>query len=377
MRLRAHIAIAGCLLATGASAGTEVSPLLRAFVEERYDDDPLSVGHGGGQLMTKLSAQLGVSAEQRTLEGHAWYAPDLMLRHGSGSTALDHRAAVGMRARLSRTDDVRGWARLWRVSDPTSLPRLGLARTLSPILYGQAGVDVRGALSPRWIGRLGHAAEGARIDAHAEAPGLYHSPRAELTFLASRRLELGGEYRFQLFRRGDEGAYAHGGTAFVRYRLTRQTSAAVRAGPIAVESRSGSALLPRVLVEVSRDGPTVDFALAFGEDLVGASGFTAALWAHHASALVEVRPSARMRAFAAASYFRNAPVGRLGFDPLAPREDDAQGYVAGAGLEWRFNPDLAAIGTVERFAQLGGATDELARNIASLRLVATPWRWVE
>ena len=87
-----------CLLATSAvaSAGTDVIPSLKLAAEERYDDAALlRVGpDGAGQLMTKLSPTAGLEVKQATFDAKAWYALDLLLHHGSGTTSLSPRPAA-------------------------------------------------------------------------------------------------------------------------------------------------------------------------------------------------------------------------------------------------------------------------------------------
>ena len=58
------------------------------------------------------------------------------------------------------------------------------------------------------------------------------------------------------------------------------------------KANAGSGLwqpFPRAQLELGREGERVDLALVLGHDLMGASGFTAALWADYGSALVDWR----------------------------------------------------------------------------------------
>jgi len=97
--------LAACVLgvAPGAMAATVLDSSLRLTAEERYDDDfRLSEDSTGGQLMTKLTPRLGLEMKDPRTTGEAFYATDLLMRHGSGKTTLDHRAGLQLRHVLSR-----------------------------------------------------------------------------------------------------------------------------------------------------------------------------------------------------------------------------------------------------------------------------------
>src|SRR5690242_17130011 len=129
MRTIRELAIACALLvAASATAAVKLKPTLRLGVEERYDDDLLlHVGPAGGsQLMTKLGPEAELSLESRTFTSKAWYAADLVARHGSGTTSLDHRGGLELHEEPSRRSRIELSLHVWRVSDPSSLPRLGM-----------------------------------------------------------------------------------------------------------------------------------------------------------------------------------------------------------------------------------------------------------
>src|SRR5687767_14829116 len=94
------------LLCAGGAAwgGTVVEPTLELTAEERYDDAAmLRTGDGAaGQMMTKLSPKGGFKLSTPTLESSAWYTPDVLFRHGSGTVGLDHRGQLDLRTSLSR-----------------------------------------------------------------------------------------------------------------------------------------------------------------------------------------------------------------------------------------------------------------------------------
>src|SRR5260370_33752780 len=150
---------AGCLafamlLIGGRAAGeAQVVPTLRLAAEERYDDDALlrTSPQGGGPMITKLSPQIGLNVSDETLETGGWYAADFLFRHGSHTTDLDHRAAYTFDKKFSRTFELDSHLNFWRVSDPTALPRLGMARALAPIMDARAEISAHIALSERLV----------------------------------------------------------------------------------------------------------------------------------------------------------------------------------------------------------------------------------
>ena len=90
------------LLSGSALAEWDVSPRLKVGFEERYDDDALyqpELPEGApGQLMSKLTPQLGVSAATHTFESDGWYAADFLLRHGSGRFTVDSSGGADAQA---------------------------------------------------------------------------------------------------------------------------------------------------------------------------------------------------------------------------------------------------------------------------------------
>ncbi|XXF80864.1 hypothetical protein P2318_14215 [Myxococcaceae bacterium GXIMD 01537] len=371
--------VAGTLLGAGAaSAATVYDSSLRFMVEERYDDDlRLSDGLAGGQFMTKFTPRLMGEAKNARLTAEGFYAADLLVRHGSGNVSLDHRAGLETRYLLSRRLRVDVTGRVYRVTDPTSLPRQGLARSTTPTLYGQARLTLLGRVTSRLDVRATYAFEGARMYQSGLAPSYVHTPSAELLYRGTRRLTLGLEYRYQGFVFANEYSDAHAAIGSLRYRLSRVTTLTVRGGPVFFRQPTalgGSGVVPRVALELARDGQFVDWGFVVGHDLVGASGFTDALWADYASLMATRRFSARLSLTGAASYFRNG---------LAPGEDFfeargerlAQGYAVGLGLEYRWTRRLSMQGALDRIAQVGavGTGVDLTRNVAAVRFIYTAW----
>ncbi len=373
------------LVAPVASGATVLDSSLRITAEERYDDDlRLSEARpvdgepaADGQFMTKLTPRLGVEARNERLTAGGFYAADMLARHGSGKVTLDHRAGVDLRQVLTRRLRVDVTGRFFRVTDPTSLPREGVARSSAPTLYAQSRLALSGRVTERLDARATYAFEGARVYEAGREPGYVHTPSVDVFYRATRRLTLGLEYRYQGFVFTNEYADAHGATASLRYRLSRVTTATVRGGPVFFQQDAAlgpSGVLPRASVELLYEGQRMEWGFAAGHDLVGASGFTNAMWADYASLVGIRRFSEKLSVYGRASYFRN---GR------APGEDFfetsgeflAQGYALGLGLEYRLDRRLTVQGALDRVAQVGavGTSTDLARNVAAVRLIWTAW----
>ncbi len=381
-RLLGALCALASLCGTEAFAGVQVTPGLKISAEQRYDDGLLlgAPAGGVGQMMSKLSPQLSLDLKDPTLTTEAWYTPDLIFRYGSGNATVDHRGRLFVKKALSRTNGFRGEMQVWRVTDPTSLPRLGMARTVSPVAYGKGELSYWGMLSERWNTRAGYRLEAAKVLETGTSTGLVHSPFAELEYAFSRRFAAGTEYRFQYFQLGDETDYGHGIFGTLRYRLTEHTNLSARGGPVffqRVHEHTGEhthqgdqAVMPRVTMELARDGETFDAALVAGYDLVGASGFSSALWAQYAGALFGFRLTNAVNTYAAGSFFRNAEAPGVGFE-FGPNPNSSQGYAMGLGVEWKFNRSMSLIGSADRIVQVGDPTTNLIRNIAAVRLQVT------
>ncbi|MGQ0507904.1 MAG: hypothetical protein ACT4TC_21590 [Myxococcaceae bacterium] len=369
-----QLALAALLFSPVTLAAVSFEPTLRLAAEERYDDDALlRTQTGQGQLMTKLSPQAGVRLTDETLQLKSWYAVDLWLRHGTGTTNLDHRAELDLRRKLSRQLKVDTKAQIWRVSDPTSLPRLGLAREVVPILYGKAQLGLENDFSERWRGRVGYRFEAAQVYLPGRAAGFAHSPYTQAWWKATRRTELGGEYRYQLFTFGTDISQSHGIFAGYRHRVTRDTNFTAQAGPVFFRGNDGtSGVLPRLALELLREGEQMDLGVIVGHDLVGASGFTSAVWADFASLIGSYHFTPELRVFAQGSIYRNGRAPNVGVNPFdVTSSTTTQGYAVGGGAEWRFIRNGAVQAAVDRISQVGtvDTTGLLTRNIAALRLV--------
>ncbi|MFL5348009.1 MAG: hypothetical protein ACJ8AT_24730 [Hyalangium sp.] len=376
--VRRLLAACGLLAGQAALAGTVLDPSLKITAEERYDDDFRLAEGTGGQLMTKLSPRFGLEVKDPRTTSEAFYSADLLVRHGSGNASLDHRGGLTLGHELSRRLKLDFTGKLFRVTDPTSLPREGVARSLSPTLYGQAKLSVTERATERLDLKASYAFEGAKVYEEGRAPGFVHTPSVEAWYHETRRLSLGLEYRYQGFLFENQFSHAQGAFAGLRYRLTRPTTLTVRGGPVLYTSPEGqSGWLPRVAVGLERDGELLDLGVSAGHDLVGASGFTNALWADYASVMVSRRFDDRLSAHAAASYFRNGRAPNEGAFRWNESPYVSQGYAVGGSVDYRLTREVTLQGAVDRIAQVGAgdvaAGVDLARNVLAVRLVVSAW----
>jgi hypothetical protein len=390
------------LTAPAALAGTVYTPSLQVTAEERYDTDLRlrAEAGGGGQLMSKLTPRLGLEAKDPTLTLGAFYSADALFRHGSGTLSLDHRGGLDLKKQLTRNLKLDSAVRVFRVTDPTSLPRQGLGATFDPILYGKASVGLGGRVSKRVNMRASYGFEAARVypadpgtgvgvglEGRSARGDFVHTPMVEAWYGVSRRLLLGAEYRYQGFQLSSGLDQAHSPGAMLRYHLTRWTTFTARGGPVLYrpDDGVGQGTIPRVQLELTREVEHAALGIVVGHDLVGASGFDRTLWADYASIVASRAFSDRFNVFGAASYFRNGGAPNQGLFSFDARDSVSQGYAVGGGVEYRLNRYLALQGTVDRIAQVGGpqapapggagATDavDLSRNVAAVRAVFTAW----
>lgn len=373
--------LASLMLAAPVAQGATVwEPRLRVTAEGRYDDDlRLGDGEAGGQLMSKLSPRLGLEAKDGRLTLDSFYAADLLVRHGSGKVTLDHRAGVDVRQLLTRRLRVDTAVRVYRVTDPSSLPRDGLARSLSPTFFTQARLGLAARATERLDVGVRYTFEAVRILEAGRLPGYAHVPSVEAWYRSTRRLSLGLEYRYQGLLYAGEVGQSHGLAAGLRYRLTRPMTFTARAGPVRYLAPDGQpgGWVPRVSLELMREGELLDVGVAVGHDLVGATGFANALWADYASVVFDRRFTQRLSAFGAASFFRNGRAPSQDWGVFNGSPTVSQGYAVSAGVEYRLNRQLSVQGAVDRIAQVGAAetagTGDLTRNVFAVRLVVTPW----
>lgn len=363
-----------------ALAATVVEPRLKLSLEERYDDDfRLNLGGTGGQLMTKMSPKLGLDVKDPTLTLDSFYAADFLMRHGSGNLSLDHRGGLTVKKFLTRRLRVEVSGNIYRVTDPTSLPRESVARAASPVLYGTSRLYVSEKLSRRVDVGAGYSFEGVKLlELGPTQPGFVHTPFAEAWLRTTRRLSLGLEYRYQAFLYGENLDQAHTLSAALRYRLTRHTTFTARGGPVSYLGGDGTrGLLPRVKLELAHEAGRFDLGLVAGHDLVGASGFTTALWADYAGMVFNHHFTPGFSLYGTASFFRNGHAPGEGAFQWQKDPTVSQGYAVGAGVEFKVNRYMSVQGAVDRIAQVGvaeaAAAVGLTRNVAAVRLHMTAW----
>lgn len=386
--LAAALAATG-LGAPGARAEVAVTSGLRVTAEQRFDDGATALEAGGsiGGLLSRLSATGRVGLKGHTFGVGLGYTPSLLVSNTSGSWSLDHMAQLDLSKRLSERVRFEAAAQGWRVTDPTSLPRLGMAVFNEPALYGRADARALADVARRWRLVGAYRFEAARLvrPNRPSDPGFAHMPSLALEHALTPRTMLGLEYRYQGFLFASDVAQAHGPALRLGYLLSRSVGLQVTAGPTfyaAAGARPASGWMPRAAVDLHGEGPVVDWGLSVGHDLVGASGFDAARWATFGAGMLGWQLTRELRLNAAANYFRNGlPPGQgaLPWTGAGPAQGVNQGYTVGAGLELRLAPELQLIGSVTRIDQLGAplgtaAAATTARNLASVRAVWTVWQ---
>jgi hypothetical protein len=356
-----------------------IEPILRLALEERYDDDVLLTGSqdAPGAFLTKIMPQVGLRLDQRRTKLETFYGPDILWRSGSGQVQLDHRAAFELHTDLSRKSQIDAVARFWDTSDPLSLPRQGLARTLARTFYGIGQIGWRQEFAPRWSFLLGYRFEGAKVDETNHPPGFLNSPSIEVDYRLTRRADLGAEFRLQLFKFGDNNGIANSPGLVWRYRMSRSANIKVSAGAAFYREHldpSKNGVVPRFQIDVAQKiTKRLDWVFTVGHDLVGASGFSTAVWADYSSLTLSWQLLEKLRLFGYGSFFRNGPMPNIGVFPLKVDQEKgvAAGYGLGGGAEWRFNRHVAIQATYDRLDQVGSvdpAQTSLTRNIVAARL---------
>ncbi|HZX42095.1 MAG TPA: hypothetical protein VFE93_09670 [Myxococcaceae bacterium] len=388
---RAAVAVVGLLAVAPPPARAEirterrsehsepVEPILRLALEQRYDDDVLLSGgqDAPGAFLTKVMPQLGLRLNQRTLKFEGFYEPQLLYRNTGGQLEVDHRAALELHTDASRTAHIDALGQFWDTSDPLSLPRQGLARTLARTLYGRAALGWQQRFAPRWSFLLGYRFEGAKVHEPDHPPGFLNSPSIELDYRLTRRADVGAEYRFQLFNFGGNNAVAHSPGLVWKYRLSRSARIQVSGGAAFYSEHQHpekNGIVPRFQVDVAQQiSKRLDWIFTVGHDLVGASGFSTAVWADYSSLTLSWQLLEKLRLFTYGSFFRNGPMPNVGVLPLKVDQEKgvAAGYGFGGGAEWRFNRHVAIQASYDRLDQVGSvdpAQTSLTRNIVAARL---------
>jgi hypothetical protein len=126
-------------------------------------------------------------------------------------------------------------------------------------------------------------------------------------------------------------------------------------------------VVPRLSLDLWHDLHVFTWGLTVGHDLVGASGFTAALWADYLSITASYHFAKNWRLFAIGNLFRNGPAPDKGYNftfTLVPGV--SQGYALETGLEWEWARNWALQATYYRIVQVGAAGD-----LGLIRMVVT------
>jgi hypothetical protein len=365
--------------AKSAERSGPVEPILRLALEERYDDDVLLTGsqNGPGAFLTKIMPQAGLRLDQRLTKLETYFGPDILYRSSSGEVQLDYRASFELHSDLSRTAHIDGVAKFWDTSDPLALPRQGLARTLARTFYGIATFGWRQEFAPRWSFLLGYRFEGAKVDETNHPPGFLNSPSMEVDYRLTRRADLGVEYRLQLFKFGDNNGIAHSPGLVWKYRLSRSANIKISGGAAFYSEHldpSKNGIVPRFEIDVGQQiTKRLSWVFNVGHDLLGASGFSTAVWADYSSLTLSWQVLEKLRLFGYGSFFRNGPMPNIGVFPLKVNQSEgvAAGYGVGAGAEWRFNRYVAVQASYDRIDQVGSIDSSqasLTRNIVAGRL---------
>jgi hypothetical protein len=161
-----------------------------------------------------------------------------------------------------------------------------------------------------------------------------------------------------------------------RYHFTRHLKFTGKAGPGRFQNPGDpahSGWFPRVNLELAHDLQHFEALLVVGHDLVGATGYTTALWADFAALTGGYRVSREVSVFANGSYFRNGRAPNQAIDSFSYQSGVSQGYVVGGGLEWRLTQFFSLQGFASRIAQVAGPSTgiDYSRNIAAVRMSVT------
>ncbi|HET6982877.1 MAG TPA: hypothetical protein VFI53_12095, partial [Myxococcaceae bacterium] len=365
--------------AKSAERSGPLEPILRMALEERYDDDVLLTGgqNAPGAFLTKIMPQAGLRLDERLTKLETYFGPDILWRSSGGQVQLDYRGSFELHTDVSRTAHIDGIAKFWDTSDPLALPRQGLARTLARTYYGIATFGWRQEFAPRWSFLLGYRFEGAKVEEVDHPPGFLNSPSLEVDYRLTRRADVGVEYRLQLFKFGDNNGIAHSPGLIWKYRISRSANIKVSAGAAFYSEHldpSKNGIVPRFEIDVGQQiTKRLSWLFAVGHDLVGASGFSTAVWADYSSLTLSWQVIEKLRLFGYGSFFRNGPMPNIGVFPLKVDQEKgvAAGYGVGAGAEWRFNRYVAVQASYDRIDQVGSidpAQTSLTRNIVAARL---------
>jgi len=361
------LGIGACLAGT-AWAETVVKPLVELGTETRYDDDPYL--NGKGEVFSKVSPKLGGTVDNERLSLKGWYAADVVYKAVAQEPELDHRAAVNLSAKLTHRLTLKSDLELWRVEDPTSLPRTGLAAVPVPIFYSTAGVGLDELLAPRWTLQLRDRNEVARIFKGDLPTTFTQTPSLALRFELTHRDVVTLGYRYQAFLALPRVVgQTHAGILSIDHQLSKTWHVYARGGPMAyLDGFYGrSKLMPVGEAGAGWHGALSELDLLVGHDVAGAAGYAAAVWTDYAELDWAVHPLKKVTFYLGGGAFRN------GAAPDGPLE--VWGYSGGAGVGYAVTPTLQARLDAQRIHQVATGAQALVglnRNIVGVQLHWVP-----
>jgi hypothetical protein len=375
-KLGKGLALLGLLWATEAHGSTRAKPLVEVSAEQRYDgyDGAEGVANdlGANEYYTKVSPKVGFTLGGEELKLQAWYAADALYKAVRGTTGLDHRAHFLLQANTGPRTEVHSDAGFWKVQDPTSLPRLGVAQINRDVVYGSAALGGSYHFAEKWRVELDNRAEVAQILGVGLPVTVTETPIVALRHYFTERLNGAVHYRYQAFL-GLPSVVGQGQTALASldYRLSHTWTGRVQGGPAVYVGAHGHATpLPSAEGALDYHGEYSEFDLVAGHDLVGSLGYAVAAWADYGQATWAYHPWRNWRFYAGVGAFRN------GLAPAGP--GNFLGYSLGGGGAYSFTRDMSVELAGQRISQLATGADVLGqavnvnRNIAAVRLTWAP-----
>jgi len=369
------MAVLSAFGAAVAHAETIIKPLIEVGTEARYDTDPYL--NGNQEVFSKISPKGGVIIANENLKLSAWYAADALYKAVQQVPELDHRGAIDFKDQVSHKLAIRSDAEVWRVEDPTSLPRLGLAAVPVPIFYSTAGAGLTYDFTQRMSLLFDDRQEVAKIYQNGLPLSLTQAPSAELKYKLSVRDTVGVTYRYQAFiavptPASDLVGQTHAGLMSLEHRFTEKWHGYVKGGPLAWvdgTQRGATSVVPVGEAGITWEGELSEVDLIGGHDLLGSAGYAAAVWADYAELAVAWHPTRKLNIWVGSGAFRNG---------LAPDgATTVQGYSVGGGLGWAFTREITGRVQAQRIQQQDintGAAQLVAvdRNIFGVQLSWAP-----
>ena len=368
----------GLSLVSAARAETLVKPLVELGTEARYDSDPYLDGEN--EFFSKVSPKVGATVENENLKLRGWYAADVMYKAIQQVPEVDHRGQLKLSDQLSRRLELHADLQLWKVQDPTSLPRTGLAAVPVPILYGTAALGLNYRLSQRATLQLDDRQEIAKIYAKNLPFSMTQTPSLGLRYALTERDTLTTAYRYQAFLALPQVVgQTHAVLLGIDHKLSHTWHVFAKAGPLMfLDGRTAaqlqnlgitaqSAVVPVGEGGLGWNGKYSEVDLVLGHDLVGSAGYAAAVWTDYAQLAWAVHPWAKVTFYVGGGGFRNG---------TAPAQTtNIYGYTVEGGVGYALTETLQLRGSAERLQQRADEKDQLValdRNIFGVQLTWTP-----